>query len=94
MKTVFGTDAAGKVWLISNGELPAQWNGSDITSHILTDDQCAAFAALPSRRGDIYFVDGIITATPPVEVPQRLNPSKAELLEQLSALKAKVDALL
>ena len=40
---IIGTDGSGKVWLTTSGEdastMPTEFNGAQITAHVLTDEQ-------------------------------------------------------
>lgn len=49
---------AGVVVLVGNG-LPTQWNGSTLTVYDLTEEQAAAYAALPDDRTVTRF-DGVV----------------------------------
>ena len=94
---IIGTDEAGKVLMVGGGgdaaAMPRLFNGAKITAWTLTDEQEAAFNALPQDRGGTLF-DGEVfdaVAAPPAPVVPAM--SKADLQAQVLALKAKVDAL-
>ena len=94
---IIGTDDAGKVLMVGVGgdiaAMPVVFNGAKVTAQVLTDEQEAAYNALPSDRGGAVF-DGTafssVAADPPPPAPAI---TKAALQAQIAALKAKVDAL-
>jgi hypothetical protein len=57
------TDETGLVRLTGN-KLPTEWNGLKLTVHALTDEQEAAYKALPERNGGATFENGQFKALP------------------------------
>jgi hypothetical protein len=86
MKTILGVDQSGRVLLVSEGPnasiMPTEFNGAQITAHVLDDAQKAAFDALPTDRSGTTFDGARLTALPPVAQQQ------AEKQETVADLKA------
>ena len=94
---IIGADATGKVLMVSVGgdatAMPKMFNGAKVTAWVLTDEQAAAFNALPADRGGTLFDGEAFDALPAPAAPAPAAISKADLQAQIAALKAKVDAL-
>lgn len=52
---MIGTDSAGNVLLVTeNTVMPLVWEGKQVTPHVLTDEQKAAFFALGPNGGILF----------------------------------------
>lgn len=64
-----GVDAQSVVRLVTDGDVPTQWNGITLTKYILTDAQRQAFLALPDRGGTTFDGQTFTAIAKPVVVP-------------------------
>lgn len=89
---ILGTDGTSKVCLVVDGidpsTMPTEWNGGPITPHVLTDEQRAAYDALPSNRGGTTFDGESFVSLPEPPPPQPDNAAAMVARQRADAIDA------